>query len=119
MIIGEVCILTRDVVRLANFYKALLRVDNGSDDDVHQFILSEETTLTVLRDDAAPDNPRDSSRSTIAIAFTVGDIEAEYARLLSMGVEVLSPPTARPWGATNMGFRDPDGNVVTFRSFPG
>ena len=50
MKIGEVCLLTNDVVRLANFYKALLFVDNGSEDDIHQFILSEETTLTIHND---------------------------------------------------------------------
>lgn len=28
------------------------------------------------------------------------------------------PPTQRPWGARNMSFLDPDGNLITFRSFP-
>ena len=32
MYLGEVSILTDDVPRLAAFYKALLGVDNGSDD---------------------------------------------------------------------------------------
>lgn len=38
MKIGEVCLLTNDVIRLANFYKLLFRIDNGSDDDVHQLL---------------------------------------------------------------------------------
>ena len=47
MIIGEVCLLTNDVRKLADFYKRLLEIDNNSDDDTHQFIITEETTLTV------------------------------------------------------------------------
>ena len=47
MRLGEISILTSDVVRLANFYKSLLDTDNGSDDAVHQTILAEETMLTV------------------------------------------------------------------------
>ena len=31
MTIGEVCLLTNDVPRLAGFYKLLLGVENGSD----------------------------------------------------------------------------------------
>ena len=34
MRLGEVCILTNNVVRLADFYKGLLEIDNGSDDEV-------------------------------------------------------------------------------------
>ena len=50
MKVGEVCFMTNDVVRLSNFYKKLFNVDNDSDDTVHQFIISEETTLTVYND---------------------------------------------------------------------
>ena len=50
MRLGEISILTSDVVRLANFYKSLLDTDNGSDDAVHQTILAEETMLTVYND---------------------------------------------------------------------
>ena len=48
MKIGEVCLLTNDVIRLSNFYKTLFNIDNHCNDDVHQFILSEETTLTAV-----------------------------------------------------------------------
>ena len=43
MTIGEVCLLTNDVPRLAGFYKELLGVENGSNDETHQFIISEGT----------------------------------------------------------------------------
>ena len=113
MKIGEVCLLTNDVIRLSNFYKVLLGVENHSDDNVHQFIISEETSLTVYNDGAA----RETNCNNICIAFTVDDVDAEFERLKSFGVEITDTPAERPWGAKNMMFKDPDGNQVVFRSF--
>ena len=113
MKIGEVCLLTGDVVRLANFYKALLGLDNGSQDSVHQTLLAEETMLTVLHEDV----PAGPGPQTMCLAFTVEDIQAEYQRLLALCARILEPPTRRPWGATNLCFLDPDGNRVYLRSF--
>ena len=56
MIIGEVCLLTNDVPRLAAFYKQLLGVENGSNDETHQFIISEGTALTVYNDGTVKNN---------------------------------------------------------------
>ena len=112
MKIGEVCLLTNDVVRLSNFYKTLLGVENNSTDDTHQLIIAEETTLTVWNDGAE----RKANHNNICIAFTVDDVDMEFERLKSLGVEIIDPPTQRPWGAKNMKFKDPDGNHVFFRS---
>lgn len=46
------------------------------------------------------------------IAFFVDDVDAEYERLADLGVEVLAPPTDRPWGERTLHIADPDGNVV-------
>lgn len=40
MQLGEIGLLTHDVVRLAGFYKWLLGVDNQSEDPVHQVLRS-------------------------------------------------------------------------------
>lgn len=112
MIIGEVCLCTNDVKRLADFYKALLGVDNCSEDEVHQFILTEGTALTIYNDGSVKNN----ANRNIALAFTVDDVDAEYERLLSLSVPILEKPTTRPWGARNMHIADPDGNYIYFRS---
>jgi predicted enzyme related to lactoylglutathione lyase len=112
MRIGEVCLLTNDVKRLANFYKRLLRVENSSDDPVHQFILTEETMLTVYNDGTV----ENTNNRNISIAFTVEDLDAEHERLIAMGTQIIEGPMVRPWGARNLSFCDPDGNVVYFRS---
>ena len=113
MRIGEVCLNTNDVVKLSNFYKQLFGIDNGSNDEVHQTLLSEETQLTIYNDGSKKNN----NNRNICLAFTVDDVNAEYQKLLVMGVEIIEKPVKRPWGATNMSFYDLDGNVIYFRSF--
>lgn len=115
MRLGEVGLLTNDVVRLANFYKMLLGIDNGSDDKVHQTIIVEETMLTIYNDGSIKNN----DNQNMCIVFTVENIKEEYRRVRALGVEILEEPVKRPWGAINMSFYDPDRNVVYLRSFSG
>ena len=113
MKIGEVSLLTNNVIRLANFYKQLLEIDNDSDDEVHQILISEETMLTIYNDGTEKNN----QNQNVCLAFTVNDIEYEYKKLLDLGVEIIERPTKRPWGAINMSFYDPDNNIIYLRSF--
>lgn len=113
MKIGEVSLNTNDVVRLADFYKELFGIDNGSSDTGHQVLIGEETALTVYNDGTRKNN----RNRNISLAFTVEDMEAAHRKLLAMGAEIIEPPTLRPWGAVNMSFYDPDGNVIYFRRF--
>jgi lactoylglutathione lyase len=46
------------------------------------------------------------------VAFFCDDVDAEHRRLAAAGVEVLAPPTDRPWGERTLHVADPDGNVV-------
>ncbi|MBR4459024.1 MAG: VOC family protein [Clostridia bacterium] len=114
MKIGEVCLLTNDVPRLASFYRQLLGAEESSSDKTHQFILSGETSLTVYNDGTEKNN----QNQNICLAFTVDDIDREYEKVLSMGARIIEPPAKRPWGAINMSFYDPDNNMVYLRSFP-
>ncbi len=98
MKVGEVCLFTKDVVRLANFYKSIFDIDNGSNDNIHQFIISEETSLSVYNDGAE----REMNAQNICIAFTVDDVDFQYERLTTLGVKILEPPTIRPWGVKNL-----------------
>ena len=82
-----------------------------SDDDIHQYIISEGTTLTVYNYGTVKNN----QNQNICLAFTVDDIENEYRKLQALGVRIIEPSTKRPWGAVNMSFYDPDNNVIHFR----
>lgn len=48
------------------------------------------------------------------LEFVVEDVDAEYRRLLSAGVEVAAPPVTYPWGWRAIGFKDLDGNNIDF-----
>ncbi|WP_328587788.1 VOC family protein [Konateibacter massiliensis] len=114
MRIGEVGLLTNDVIRLADFYKKLLELDNQSNDEVHQTLIAEETMLTIYNDGSRKNN----DNRNMCLAFTVEDVDREYEKVLKLGAEVIEKPETRPWGARNMSFYDPDGNVIYFRSIP-
>lgn len=113
MKIGEVGLLTNNVIKLANFYKQLLEIDNDSEDEVHQTLISEETMLTVYNDGTKKNN----QNQNVCLAFTVDNIEREYKKILDLGARIIEPPTKRPWGATNMSFYDPDNNVIYIEKF--
>lgn len=113
MRLGEVGLLTNDVVKLANFYKALLEVYNNSSDKVHQSIISEETMLTIYNDGSLKGN----NNQNICLEFTVDNMEREYEKVLALGAEIITKPTKRPWGAINMSFYDPDRNIIYLRCF--
>lgn len=114
MKIGEVSLLTNDVQRLAAFYRQLLETENNSEDEVHQVLIAEETSLTIYNDGSVKNN----QNQNICLAFTVDDVEAEYKKVLAMGARIINGPTRQPWGATNMSFYDPDNNMIFLRSFP-
>ena len=114
MKIGEIGLFTNDVIGLSNFYKTLFEIDNKSDDDVIQFIITEGTGLTIYNDGVE----RKANYQNICLAFTVDDVDMEYKRLKALGVKITEPPTIRPWGAKNMIFADPEGNKIIFRCIP-
>lgn len=113
MRIGEVGLLTNDVVRLANFYKMLLEIDNECNDAIHQTIIAEETMLTIYNDGSVKNN----LNKNMCLVFTVDNVDNEYNKLVKKGVEIIEKPTNRPWGARNMSFYDPDCNIIYLRSF--
>ena len=56
---------------------------------------------TLIHFDNRPDEDRDSLPSLVVLS---DDIEADYQRLSTMGVECLEPPQAAPWDASQIFF---------------
>lgn len=113
MKLGEICIETNDVVKIANFYRNILDIPSDCKDEVHQLIIAEGTTLTVYNNGKEKNN----QNQNISLAFTVDDVDEEYKRLLNLGIHIIDAPKLQSWGAKNMHFCDPDGNHIYFRSF--
>lgn len=114
MNLGEVCLETNDVIKMADFYRKILNISSNCRDEVHQFIINEGTTLTVYNNGAVKNN----QNQNISLSFTIDDVDAEYERLLKLGISIIDTPKLQPWGAKNMHFCDPDGNHIYFRSIP-
>ena len=114
MIFTGICVRTKDVQRLSDFYKKVLQTTSNCDDAVHQEIATQGAALAILKVDI----DEDMCNNNISLAFTVDDVDIEFERLKQLDIEIIAPPTIRPWGAKNMMFADPDGNDVVFRSFP-
>ena len=47
----------------------------------------------------------------LLVVFTVGDVDAEYARLQGEGVTVVTPIETEPWGERYFQMADPNGVV--------
>ncbi|MGH4125547.1 MAG: VOC family protein [Clostridium sp.] len=112
MDLGEVCLETNNVIKMADFYREILNIYSDCKDEVHQFIITEGTTFSVYN------NGESKNNQNVSIAFTVDDLESEYERLLKLGIYIIDAPKLQPWGAKNMHFCDPDGNHIYVRSIP-
>jgi uncharacterized glyoxalase superfamily protein PhnB len=47
----------------------------------------------------------------LLVVFTVDDVEAEHARLVGEGVDVVTPPETEPWGERYFQVADPNGVI--------
>ena len=78
--------------KLASFYRQLLEIEDENDDETHQFILTEGTTLSIYNDGTVKNN----LNQNICLAFTAEDIDREYKKVLALGARIHEPPTKRP-----------------------
>lgn len=114
MKLGEVCILSVNVRRQAEFYKNILAIDNGSDDNVRQVLIKGETVLLVVNDGLEKSN----NNTNMCLVFECEDVDAEYERLLQIfGRKLHFIETPHDSGEyRTMSFYDLDGNRVYLRS---
>lgn len=112
-----VCIITRDVRRLRDFYRAVLQADPEGDD---VFTTFPATTATLSffaehgMEQMAPNSMQGAGRGSFTLEFEVEDVDQETQRLAELNVPIVKPPTTQPWGLRSVWFRDPDGNLVNF-----
>jgi predicted enzyme related to lactoylglutathione lyase len=100
-----ICITTDNAPRLAEFYKIVFQEE--------PFIEGEHYAFGSV----AVYNPGDVAverDKCIWLQCFATDLDAEYERLLREipGIEIISPPERRPWGAYSFWFADPDGNKI-------
>ena len=118
----DICLITEDVLRLCRFYEAVFgNIAEGN--EFHATLITENVTFTFdyiapLQENSVFHYLSAGGASNVIVGFNVDDVDAEYKRLLTLGIEMLNQPTTHPWGARSFQFRDPDGHILNFRSFP-
>jgi len=119
---SDVCLVTRDVLRLKAFYETVFGVKVQGDEyhsgcaiNGYGFSFDNEA---MLREIPAFGYASGQSSDNVIIGFDIDDVDAEYRRLVSLGIKTLNEPVTHPWGARSFQFRDPDGNILNFRGTP-
>ncbi len=119
---SDVSLITENVLALTKFYETVLQ-SKAEGNDIHSEIETNGAGLTIYsKNSANADMGFDISEKwgsgNIALGFNVDDVDLEYERLKSLHVEFITQPKTYPWGARSVHFRDPDGNIICFRSIP-
>jgi predicted enzyme related to lactoylglutathione lyase len=119
----DLCLISKDVLNLVDFYEKLFEVTANEKSEYHSSVNIGGLSLTIDAADIADGDSVFSyvnckaSDNTI-ICFNVDDTDVEYVRVLALGAVTLNEPTTHPWGARSFQFRDPDGNIINFRTVP-
>ena len=118
----DICFIINDVLRLSAFYEKIFDCE-AEGDEFHSGVSINGLTLVFDHIDIADENPifhyvKAGGANNIIVGFNVDDVDMKYKRLLSLGIQMLNEPTTHPWGARSFQFKDPDGNILNFRSFP-
>ena len=112
-----ICLITRDVLALADFYARALGIQ-AEGDETHTELHTEGAHLAIFSIDGmeqmAPLSMQGAGYGSFTLGFEVQDVDAEYERIKTLGVDFAMLPRTHPWGARSFWFRDPDGNIVDF-----
>lgn len=112
-----VCLVTKNVPLLADFYTRLLGV-KAEGDETHVELKTDGAGIAILSaqemENLAPHSMQGAGYGGLTLMFEVKDVDAEYERLKTLQVEFVKLPTTYPWGNRAVWFRDPDGNIVDF-----
>ena len=116
---NSLCIVTRNVPRLRQFYAAVLE-EESQGDDVFAFWTNPRADLVLYdweqTEKLAPGCMSGAGYGGCVLEFGVSDVDAEYERLEKLGVTFAKLPTTQPWGIRSVWFHDPDGNLINFNA---
>ena len=116
---SDICLVSARVAELSAFYTKVFKVES-SGNDIHTVLSLRGVQIIIYNKKAAEfDGAHFENAGTgmLCIGFDVDNVDAEHLRLRNLGVDILSAPTTWPWGARSFRFRDPDGNMLIFRTW--
>lgn len=112
-----ICLITKDVMELTEFYCKVLNAEFEGDSS-HTDIKTKGANISIFSvegmEDMAPNSMVGAGYGSFTIGFKVDDVDEKYKRLKELGVEFVKYPKTYPWGSRSFWFRDPDGNIINF-----
>lgn len=112
-----ICLITKNVSSLAQFYMKILGTE-AEGDETHMELKTEGVNIAIFSVDGmesmAPGSMEGAGFGSFTLGFEVDDTDTEYERMCASGVRIVKPPQTHPWGSRSFWFRDPDGNIVNF-----
>ena len=112
-----ICLITKNVSNLKDFYKDVLQAEVEGD-DTFATITMQGAELTIFTEEGmermAPGSMQNSGFGSYTLEFEVEDVDKEYQRLQTMDIIFVKPPTTQTWGRRSVWFRDLDGNILNF-----
>lgn len=117
----DIVFITEDVIKLFDFYQKVFQIEIEKNAIHTQFQVG-NVKITLYSQQAAIDDTgfdfkQYNGTGKITISFNVDDINKEIERLKKLNVNFVTEPKVYPWGAKAVHFRDPDGNIIGFRSY--
>ncbi len=114
----NVCLITKDVPRLVDFYSRVLRIQPKRTGNDYAELPTAVGTLAIFSAEAQenyiPHSAEPAANRAAILEFQVSSVDEEYTRLQGIVKVWVKPPTTQPWGTRSVYFRDPDGNLVNF-----
>jgi catechol 2,3-dioxygenase-like lactoylglutathione lyase family enzyme len=115
--IKGICLITKDVPRLRDFYQDVLG-SKAEGDDAFATFTAAGAQLSIcaerIMEEMAPGSLAGAGLGHFTIEVEVGDVDREYQHLTDIHAPIVKPPTTQSWGIRSVWFRDPDGNMVNF-----
>jgi catechol 2,3-dioxygenase-like lactoylglutathione lyase family enzyme len=116
--LANVCLITRDVKRLTEFYEVVLGTKANWSGPDYAELTTGSSVLAIFSFDAQqkyiPGVTEAARNRSMILEFRVSDPDREYRRLQGLVTSWVKPPSTQPWGTRSIYFRDPDGNLVNF-----
>lgn len=116
MNLASIRLIARDIKKLVAFYEAVTVLPaRWLNDDFAEIptpactlAIGSERTVGLFAEGAA----RAADNHTAIIEFRVDDVDAAFARLEGVIIDLVQAPTTMPWGNRSLLFRDPEGNLL-------
>ncbi len=125
MKLSHVCIITKNLDRLKEFYQDILQLPPQQFKDDYVEFPTPGAILSLFKleshEKLAPGSMQAGANKSVELEFQVADVDQEYTRLgkLKWKIDWVMPPTTLSWGNRSIYFRDPDGNLINFYTVVG